>query len=84
MQIQIIGIPLTFLVLFSIVLWFIILGKGKWWLKAIIVPVVLYFSLVIWFSLGGLSGWASASHLPKKFILHWSIIKEPSKKDVQE
>jgi hypothetical protein len=84
MEIQIIGIPLTFLVLFSIVLWFIILGKGKWWLKAIIVPFVLYFSLVIWFSLGGISGWASASHLPKSFILHWSIIKEPSKKDVHE
>ena len=81
METQIIGIPLTFLVLFAVVLWFIILGKGKWWLKAAIVPVVLYFSLIIWFSLSQISGWASPNDMPNTFILHWSIIKEPSKKD---
>ena len=81
MEIQIIGIPLTFLVLFAVILWFIILGKGRWWLKAAIVPVVLYFSLIMWFSLGQLSGWASQSEMPETFILHWSIVKEPSKKD---
>ena len=81
METQIIGIPLTFLVLFAVMLWFIILGKGKWWLKATIVPVVLYFSLIIWFSLSQISGWASTNEMPSTFILHWSIIKEPSKKD---
>ena len=84
METQIIGIPLTFLVLFAVVLWFIILGKGKWWLKAAIVPVVLYFSLIIWFSLGQISGWASPNDMPDTFILHWSIVKEPSKKDVND
>lgn len=84
MELQVLGIPLTFLVLFAIVLWFIILGKGKWWLKAAIVPVVLYFSIVIWFSLSEISGWASPSVLPDTFILHWSIIKEPSKKNVHD
>lgn len=84
METQIIGIPLTFLVLFAVVLWFIILGKGKWWLKAAIVPVVLYFSLIIWFSLGQISGWASPNEMPDTFILHWSIVKEPSKKDTSD
>lgn len=84
MELKVIGIPLTFLILFAIILWFIILGKGKWWLKAAIIPIVLYFSVVIWFSLNEISGWASPSVLPKTFILHWSIIKEPSKKNVNE
>lgn len=84
MEMQIIGIPLTFLVLFAVTLWFIILGKGRWWLKAAVIPVVLYFSLVVWFSLAQISGWASDSETPETFAINWIMVKEPSKRDPRD
>jgi len=79
MNLEIIGIPLTFVVLATVLLWLIILGKGPWWLKAVIVPAVLYFSLVMWSSLNQIAGWATDNQMPKRFTIHWAMVKEPSK-----
>lgn len=79
-----IGIIITFIIIASLCLWFIILGKGHWLLKAAVVAFVLYCSFGIWHSLSGLSGWPSDELMPKKFMLHWALIKEPSKIDINQ
>jgi hypothetical protein len=84
MNTEIIGIPITFIILSAAVLWLIILGKGYWWLKAFIVAVVLYFSLAMWFSLTNFSGWPVDIDMPNKFLVHWALVKQPSKKDVYQ
>lgn len=79
MDLHAIGIPLTFLILTAIGSWFIILGKGPWWIKFIFTTIILYFSLALWNSLPALTGWAASEPLPHKFILHWAMVVEPSK-----
>jgi hypothetical protein len=79
-----IGIVLTFIIIAALTLWFIILGKGHWFIKAIVVAVALYCSFGIWHSLNNLSGWPSDEAMPSKFMLHWALIKEPSKIDINQ
>jgi len=74
------GIPIAFLILGIIVLWFLIGSKGWWWMKMGVISVVLYFCVALWYSLGSYLGWPSHSELPPKFIVHWVFIDEPSKK----
>lgn len=79
MDSTIIGISITFVVISAMCLWYIILGKGYWWLKALMVSVVLYFSFGLWYSVSSLSGWPTEQVLPEKFMMHWALVKEPSK-----
>lgn len=84
MDLHAIGIPLTFLILASLGLWFVILGKGYWWAKLGFITIVLYFSLALWNSLSSLSGWATDTKLPPKFVVHWTLVSEPSKINPKE
>ena len=79
MDINAIGIPLTFLVLCAIGLWMIIFSKGFWALKTLFITFCLYFSFAMWFSLSDLSGWATSVSMPQKSIIHWVLVQEPSK-----
>ena len=79
MDINAIGIPLTFLVLCAIGLWMIIFSKGFWALKTLFITFCLYFSFAMWFSLSDLSGWATSVSMPQKSIIHWILVQEPSK-----
>ena len=79
-----IGIPLTFVIIASLSLWFIILGKGSWWIKAFVVALTLYFSFGMWFSLSNMAGWPADKSPPDKFVLHWALVKEPSKTDINQ
>ena len=79
MDINAIGIPLTFLVLCAIGLWMIIFSKGFWAFKIFFITCCLYFSFLMWFSLSDLSGWATSTPMPQKSIIHWLLVQEPSK-----
>lgn len=79
MDINAVGIPLTFVVLTAIGLWMIIFSKGSWVLKMGFIAVCLYFSILMWGSLSDLSGWASSSLVPKRSLVHWILVQEPSK-----
>ena len=79
MDINAIGIPLTFLGLCAIGLWMIIFSKGFWALKTLFITFCLYFSFAMWFSLSDLSGWATSVSMPQKSIIHWVLVQEPSK-----
>ena len=66
MNINAIGIPLTFIILASIGLWIILYSRGAWYFKLVFVFLSLYFSFLMWFSLSDLSGWATESKFPNK------------------
>ena len=76
----IIGLSASFLLLVTLILWLIILSKGKFWIiKSIVITVATLFSIVVLLSLKGFIGWPSKSQLPQEFQLHWAIIDEPDK-----
>lgn len=79
MNLHALGIPLAFLIVSSLVLWFIIGSKGHWFVKAATIAGVLLFSLTLWHSTGDLAGWSSDEPLPERFLIHWMIVKEPNK-----
>ena len=76
----IIGLSSSFLLLVALILWLIILSKGKFWvIKSIVITIATLFSIVVLLSLKDFIGWPSKSALPQEFQLHWAIINEPDK-----
>jgi hypothetical protein len=76
----IIGLTASFLVLVALILWLIILSKGKFWIiKSIVITTSTLFSIIVLISLKDFIGWPSSSKLPQEFQLHWAIIDEPDK-----
>ena len=76
----IIGLAASFLLLIALILWLIILSKGKFWvIKSIVISIATLFSIVVLLSLKDFIGWPSKSTLPQEFQLHWAIIDEPDK-----
>ena len=76
----IIGLAASFLLLIALILWLIILSKGKFWvIKSIVITIATLFSIVVLLSLKDFIGWPSKSTLPQEFQLHWAIIDEPDK-----
>ena len=76
----IIGLSASFLLLVSLILWLIILSKGKFWIiKSIVITAATIFSIIVLLSLKDFIGWPSKSKLPQEFQLHWAIIDEHNK-----
>lgn len=84
MNLNAIGIPLTFIILASLGLWMILYSKGAWYYKLFYIALCLYFSFIMWFSLSDLSGWATDSKFPVKSMIHWILVQEPSKSNSKE
>lgn len=79
---NLIAIPAAFVVLMSILLWFIIGSKGHWILKFFSTILALSFSFFIWSSFSDIAGYsASGIPLPDKFQVYWMIVEEPSHTD---
>ena len=70
----------SFVIITSLVLWFVIGSRGMWGLKAATIAAALYFCLSISFSLENFEGWPSNTSLPEEFRVHWVVIEEPDKK----
>lgn len=79
MDLNSIGIPVSFVLLSAIGLWILIYGKGYWWIKSIFIFLTITFSITLWASLSELSGWPTDVSAPEKVIVHWVLVKEPSK-----
>ena len=74
------SITLAFILLTSLILWFVIGSKGLWGLKAATILLTLYLCLSVNFSLENLVGWPSNQQPPKEFRVHWIVINEPDKR----
>ena len=71
----IIGLSASFLLLVALILWLIILSKGKFWvIKSIVISIATLFSIVVLLSLKDFIGWPSKSQLPLEFQFQWGII----------
>ena len=58
----IIGLSASFLLLVALILWLIILSKGKFWIiKSIVITVATLFSIIVLLSLKDFIGWPSKS-----------------------
>lgn len=79
MNLETIGIPISFVILSAVLLWFVIGARGYWWVKMIVMAVTLFFSIAMWNSLEDLLGWPTQKSLPDKFQVHWAVVDEPSK-----
>lgn len=80
MEIGTIAIPITFIILVALLLWYVIGAKGKWFTKFILILLIPTFSFAIWKSLDSYLGWPTITDTPKKFLIVWVGIKEPNKK----
>jgi len=72
----------TFILLGGLILWFVIGTKGLWPLKMILITMTVCFSLFLSQTMKDVRGWPTDDQLPDKFIVHWIVVKEPSKTDV--
>ena len=75
-----IGISLGFVLIASLILWFVIGSKGYWFSKAALILFSLYFCLSVGLSVNEFMGWPTEETLPKKFLVHWAVIDEPDLK----
>lgn len=74
------GIPIGFILIASILLWFMIGAKGWWVWKAIAIGLTLYFGVAVWHSVNSYLGWPSHDPLPPKYMVSWVVIQEPDQK----
>lgn len=70
-------IYIGFLLLSSLLLWFILEARGKWWLKAALILIVPVFMIVVWFSLASFNGWPTTSKPPKTALFVYGYAIEP-------
>jgi hypothetical protein len=74
-------IPIGYILITIVLLWFMIGAKGWWWLKAICIAGALFFGISLEHSIDSYLGWPSGELVPHKFVVHSVVVKEPSKKN---
>ena len=73
------GLTISFIILFSLLLWLIIGMKGNWILKIAIITVALLFSSSTVLTIENFYGWPTTQSMPKEFRVYWALIEEPNK-----
>lgn len=73
-------IPIGFLIMVAILLWYNIATKGSWLIKLFLIIAVPIFGIAVWRSLDSYLGWPTPEQLPEKFILLWAEVREPNPK----
>lgn len=57
MTVETVIIPVFFIILSILTLWFVIGSKGQWWLKAFVMVVVPTLCFIVWMSVEAMLGW---------------------------
>jgi hypothetical protein len=68
---------LTFVILSSVFLWFIISGRGRWWPKFAAIVGVISFAAIVWHSAISFTGWPTHDKLPKIALFVSGYVIEP-------
>ena len=71
------GLCIAFIIIASLLLYFIINSKAHVLIKAVIIPIVIWFTLVLYFTPDKLMGWPTHAEPPDGSIVLLDIIKEP-------
>lgn len=77
MNLSTLAIPLGFLLLTTLLCWYVIGAAGKWQHKLVAIVFVPLFSLVIWSAIPSYLGWPTDEVIPDKVRLLWVLIQEP-------
>jgi hypothetical protein len=72
---------LGLLMLDALLLWTTIGSRGRWWLKIVVMLVVLTFNFAVWNALDTYRGWPTTEPLPARAVFIASAIEEPSEVD---
>lgn len=79
MDVASLGIPIVITVLVSLLLYFIIGGKGHFVLKLATIGLSTWVGFIIWNALDSYGGYPTQAPLPEKFLINWVIIQEENK-----
>jgi hypothetical protein len=78
------AIAVAFLILASLLLWIVIDGRGRWWLKGGLIVAVAAFTILAGSALGSFSGWATEANPPQRALFMSGIAREPDKRTGDE
>lgn len=71
------GLTISFIMLFSLLLWLIIGLRGNWALKSAVILIALLFSVSTAFSIENFYGWATTQAMPREYRVYWALAEEP-------
>lgn len=79
MELSSLAIPVVITALISLLLYFIIGGKGHWSLKVLTIGFSTWIGFIVWNSIDSYKGFATEQSMPDKFLIHWVIVHEENK-----
>jgi len=71
------GLTISFVILFSLLLWLIIGLRGNWILKSGIILIALFFSVSTISSIENFYGWPTVQSMPEEYRVYWALAQEP-------
>lgn len=75
-----IALPILLLVVGGLSFWVLNESKLKWYFKTACITTFCAFTIIFWSSIHTFLGWpALEDDMPEKLLIHWVIVKEPSK-----
>src|SRR5438132_1447656 len=72
-----IGITIAYIVLATLILWFIIGAKGMWFIKFFAIAAALYLGAFIHIFINKNLGYAVEDSLPQEFEVYCTLVNEP-------
>lgn len=72
-----VGLSIAFLLLATMLLYFVIKTKGYYTMKSIMIVLMLYYSLVLIYTPNKLLGWPTNASMPPNAILLYLLFDEP-------
>jgi len=76
------GMTVAYILLATILLWFVIGSHGKWWLKGCMIAVTVWFGTTLYYSMQNFMGWPTVESVTSQNAeLLYFKIREPSKSD---
>ena len=76
-----IGLSVAFIIIVSILIYFVINSNSNVTIKAGIIAVVVWYSLVLFYTPPKLMGWPTYQGLPDDSAIVFALVKEPMGKD---
>jgi hypothetical protein len=75
-----IALPILLLIVGGLSFWVLNESKLKWYFKTACITIFCAFTIIFWSSIHTFLGWpALEDDMPEKLLIHWVIVKEPSK-----